>query len=81
VHLVQQFRQPLDLVNHDDSVLRAKLLSHASGILTESQIDRGVQEIIDTRILKGMLNQECFARLSWSQEKMRFFFQKGGQIE
>ena len=39
VDLVQQFRQTLDLVDHDDAIFRGKLLSHAPWILTESKID------------------------------------------
>ena len=81
VHLVQQFRQPLDLVNHDDSVFRAKLLSHAPRILTESQDRRSVQEIVDTRAAQCVLNEKCLARLSRPQQKVGFFLQKGRQIQ
>ena len=43
VHFIQQFREALDFVDDDDSVFRAKLLSHAPRILAESKIHGVIQ--------------------------------------
>ena len=80
VRLVQQFRQALNLVDDDDSVFGAKLLSHAARILAQRQVNGVVQEIVDPRVLESMLNQKRLARLPGSQEKMRFLLEQSLQI-
>ena len=81
MHFVQKFRQPLNLVDHDHLIFGGKFLRYATRVLSESQVNRMVQEVVDSRILQRVVDKKCLAGLPWSQEKMRFFRQKGRQIQ
>jgi hypothetical protein len=48
VNLIQKFREPLNLVNDYNTVMRSEFLCNASWILTERKIHRCIKKIIRT---------------------------------
>jgi hypothetical protein len=81
VHFIQQFRQPLNFIDHDNPIFGGKLLRHATWVLSESQVNRMVQEVIDARIPQRVADKKGLAGLPRPEQKMRFFRQKRRQIE
>jgi hypothetical protein len=81
VNLVQQVRQALNLVNDDDAILRCQFLANTAGILTQSQINRTVEKIIDSGADEGMANQEGLACLPRPKKEIRLFLQESRQVK
>jgi hypothetical protein len=80
MHLVQEIRQPLDLVDDHDLAIADDLLLDAAGFTAEGQIGRGIQEIVDPHAGKRMGDERRLPRLPWTEEEVRLLFDDS-QIE
>jgi len=78
---VQELGQTLNLIYDNQTVLWGYLLCDTTGILTQSQKDRGVQKVIHSHVFHGLVDQRCLAGLAWSKKKMRLFIKERRQIQ
>jgi hypothetical protein len=81
MNLVEKVRQALNLVNHDDTILRCQFLTDSTGVSAERQINGRIEKIVDPGVGERMANQECLARLPRPEKKIGLLFQKGGQVK
>jgi hypothetical protein len=56
-------------------------LSNSSWILTECQINRSIEEIIDSRSFQSPMNQEGLTCLTGSEKKIRLLLEKVWQFQ
>jgi hypothetical protein len=73
VNFVQELGQALNFIDNDDTVFGSKFLCHTTWVLTESQIGRRIEKIVEPHPLQCMANQKGFPRLARPQEEMRLF--------
>jgi hypothetical protein len=71
VDLIEQGREPLDLIDDHNAIFGPQLFRQALRALAQPKIHGTIQEIVDPRPLHAMSNQETFAGLPWSQKEVR----------
>ena len=76
VNFIEENRQTLDFIYDNDLVLRIEFLGDAAGILAQSQIYGGVEEIMRPHSFQGMADERGFSRLPWTEKEMRKILQK-----
>lgn len=81
VHLVEEDRQLLDLVDDDQPILRRQLLPEATGALAERQEHLGIEQVVDLGSRQGVADQRRLAGLAGSQQEQRFPRREARQIE
>ena len=79
--LVEELRQPLDLVDDDYPIVWAQLLLEPPGITRQREVGSGVEEVVDPVPLHCLRHQEALARLPWPEEEVRLLREQRGEIE
>ena len=80
MHLVQQLRQLLDLVNHHGLAVRADFLD-VVGMLREAEIRLGRKQVQQVRVLDRVLDQPGLPALARAEQEDRLGLQNAGDVK
>jgi hypothetical protein len=81
MRFVQEDRQARDLVDYYNRILRSQLLRKPAGIPAEGKKNRGVEKVIDLRVLERMADEGCLTGLPRSKEEVRSLCEETGKVE
>jgi hypothetical protein len=81
VDFVEKERQTLDFIDDNDFVSPIEFLGDAAGILAQSQIYGGVEEIVRPHPFQGMTDERGLSCLPWTEKEMRFFLKQRREIQ
>ena len=81
MRFVQKDRQALDLVDDDDRIFGPELLREPTGIPAEGKKNRGVEKVMDFRVLERMADEGCLTGLPRSKEEVRPLGEEVGKVE
>ena len=70
VYFIQQYWEPLNLVDDDQPILRSEFFRQLLWALTECQIDGCIEEVVDAGTTEGLGDQKALPGLARSQEEV-----------